>query len=71
MGHKFENKYSVDINSVVDINSIVYKFSGVYENTVVDENSAVGKSSVKMVDANSVVASAIGVFDFCCGTLWQ
>ena len=43
------------MNSVVDVNLVVYKFSGVYENTVVC------KSSVKMVDKNSVVAQFSGV----------
>ena len=43
------------------MNSVVYKFSGVYENTVVDENSVVCKSSVKMVDKNSVVTHV----DYC------
>ena len=53
-----KKKYSVDINSVV------YKFSSVFKNTVVDENSVVCKSSVKMVDQNSVVAQFSGV-DYC------
>ena len=60
--HKFEKQYSVDVNLAVDINSVVYEFSGVYENTVAEENSVdVCKSSVKMVDENSVVAQFSGV----------
>ena len=62
--HKFENEYSIDINSVVDVNSVVDKCSGVYEYTVVDENSVVRKSSERMVDKNSVLAQFLGV-DYC------
>ena len=61
--HKFEKKYSVDINSVVDVNSVVYKFSGVYENIVVDKFSVVRKSPVKLVDENAVVAQFSGVHE--------
>ena len=51
--HKFEKKYSVDINSFVDVNSVVDEVSGVYKYIVVDENTVVCKSSEKMVDENS------------------
>jgi hypothetical protein len=56
--HKFEKKYSVDINSVVD------EVSGAYKYTVVDENTVVCKSFKKMVDETSVVAKFSGV-DYC------
>ena len=62
--HKFEKKYSVDINSFVDVNSVVDEVSGVYKYIVVDENTVVCKSSKKMVDENSVVAKFSGV-DYC------